>query len=82
MVTKQQQISLIKSSGRKMTDLHPDDIHVRFLSQDLALITDTTTMAGSSQGHDNPGKYRGLRVFVKENGRWKAAGAALTPLSS
>lgn len=82
VVNKQQQIQQIKSPNRVMKELHPDDIHVRCLSSDLALLTDTMSMAGTNQGRSVSGKYRALRVFVKQNGKWKAAGAAITPIAA
>lgn len=82
IVTKQPQIDQIKSSTHKLTELRPVDIHVHHLSSDLAILTDTTVKKGSSQGSNQTGKYRVLRVFVKQNSKWRAAGAAQTPLLS
>jgi uncharacterized protein (TIGR02246 family) len=82
IVNKQQQIDQIKSPTLKITDLHPDDIHVRCLSSDLALLTDTTTVSGSDKGQSMSGTYRVMRVFVKQNGAWKAAGASMTPVEN
>ena len=81
IVTGQQQIDQIKSPTHKLTALHPDDIHVRYQSPNLVILSDTTTMEGSSQGQVITGKYRALRVFVKQQGKWRAAGAAITPLA-
>ena len=81
MVTGQQQIDQIKSPSHKLTILHPDDIQLRYESPSLVILSDTTTMEGSSGGHTITGKYRTLRVFVKQDGKWRAAGAALTPLA-
>ena len=82
MVTGRQQIEQIKSPTHKLTALHPDDIQLRYESPSLAILTDTTSMEGSSQGQVITGKYRTVRVFVKQNGKWRAAGAALTPLAA
>jgi len=79
VVNKQQQIDQIKSPDLVIKELHPDDIHVRTLSADLALLTDTTTIAATSKGQSLRGTFRVMRVFVKQNGAWKAAGAAMTP---
>lgn len=81
IVTGQQQIEQIKSPTHKLAALHPDDIRVRYQSPNLVILSDTTTMEGSSQGQVITGKYRTLRVFVKQNGKWRAAAAALTPLA-
>jgi uncharacterized protein (TIGR02246 family) len=82
VVSKQQQIDQIKSPNRVMKDLHSDDIHVRCLSSDLAVLTDTTTMSGTNQGRSVTGQYRVLRVFVKQGGKWKAAAAAVTSVAA
>ena len=81
MVTGREQIDQIKSPAHKLTALHPDDIQIRYESPNLMILSDTTTMQGSSGGHTVTGKYRTLRVFIKQNGKWRAAGAALTPLA-
>ena len=81
IVTKQQ-IDQIKSSTHKLTELRPVDIHVHYLSSDLAILTDTTLKKGFSQGSKQIGEYRVLRVFVKQNGKWRAAGAAQTPVAT
>jgi ketosteroid isomerase-like protein len=80
IVNKQQQIDQIKSPNLVITDLHPDDIHVRCLSSDLALLTDTTTVAATNNGQSISGTFRVMRIFVKQNGTWKAAGASMTPV--
>lgn len=80
IVNKQQQIDQIKSPDLVITDLHPDDIHVRCLSSDLALLTDTTIIAATDKGQSLSGTFRVMRVFVKQNGTWKAAGASMTPV--
>ncbi|MGH9355551.1 MAG: nuclear transport factor 2 family protein [Terriglobia bacterium] len=82
IVTKQQQIDQIKSSTHKMTELRPVDIHVHYLSPDLAILTDTTIKKGSSEGVNQTGSFRVLRIFVKQNGKWRAAGAAQTPVAT
>lgn len=47
----------------------------------FALATDQTTLKGVfDKGHDFSGEYRVLRVFVKENGKWKTAATALCPI--
>jgi hypothetical protein len=42
---------------------------------------DTTTINSSPSGRDSVSKYQTLRVFVKQQGRWRAAGAVLTELA-
>lgn len=47
----------------------------------FALAMDQTTLTGVfDKGHDFSGEYRVLRVFVKEDGKWKTAATALCPI--
>jgi ketosteroid isomerase-like protein len=78
IVNKKQQIDQIADPQRANLELHPDDIQVRYASPDVAVLTDTTTIRGFSGGVTYDGKQRVMRVFVKQNGRWRAAGAGLT----
>lgn len=60
---------------------HPDDFHLMAVYGDFALATDHTNLM--SMGPD--GKLVGqdvrvLRMFAKENGKWRPAGAALVPI--
>lgn len=82
IVNKQEQIDQIKDPGRENLELHPDEIQVRYTSPDVAVLTDTTTIRGLSGGVNYNGKYRVIRVFVKQNGRWRAAGAGIAPLAA
>jgi ketosteroid isomerase-like protein len=79
VVDKATQIAQIKASTTKL-DVHPEDIVVRYAAPDIAVLTDTTVIRGARLGKDITGKYRVLRVFVKQNGEWHAAGAGLTKL--
>lgn len=55
----------------------PEDFKLRAVYGNFALATDTTTLKGGSLD----GVYRGMRMFVKENGKWRVAGAMFTPLT-
>jgi len=60
---------------------HPDDFHLMAVYGNFALATDHTNL--KSMGPD--GKLVGLdcrvlRMFVKEGGKWRPAGAALVPI--
>ena len=84
IVNKQQQLDQIEQlkPGGGLQALHPDDIQVRYASSDVAFLTDTTMIqGGGSSGPQYSGQYRVIRVFVKQNGRWRAAGAGITHLA-
>jgi ketosteroid isomerase-like protein len=82
IVNKQQQIAQIEDPQRANLELHPDDIQVRYASPDVAVLTDVTTIRGLSGGVNYNGKQRVIRVFVRQNGRWKAAGAGIVPIAA
>ncbi len=82
IANKQQQIDQVSNTSGDSLDLHPDDIQVRYTSPDVAVLTDTTTIRGHSGGITYDGQYRVMRVFVKQGGRWRAAGAGITRISA
>ena len=82
IVNKQQQIEQIMDPQRTLNELHPDDIQVRYVSPDVAVLTDTTTIKGTSGGVSYDGPQRVIRVFVKQHGRWRAAGAGIVRIAA
>ena len=80
IVNKKEQIDQIKDASRNIEEIHPDDIDVRYASPDVAVVLDTTTIRGVSGGVKYDGKYKVIRVFVKQHGRWRAAGAGIAPI--
>jgi ketosteroid isomerase-like protein len=81
IVNKQEQIDQIMDPQRTLSELHPDNIEVRYISPDVAVLTDTTTIRGTSGGVDYAGPQRVIRVFVKQQGRWRAAGAGIARIA-
>ncbi len=80
IVNKQQQIDQIKDPQRSLNEIHPDNIDVRYASPDVAVVLDTTTIRGTNGGVNYDGQHRVIRVFVKQHGRWRAAGAGIAPI--
>lgn len=80
IVDKKEQIDQIADPARTIKEIHPDNIDVRYISPEVAMLTDTTTIRGLSGGVDYNGTYKVIRVFVKEQGRWRAAGAGIAPI--
>jgi uncharacterized protein (TIGR02246 family) len=80
LVDKKGQLDMI--SNTKLGDLRiqSSDIQVRYTSPDVAVLTDTTTIHGTQGDVPYDGQYRVMRVFVKQHGRWRAAGAGLARL--
>ena len=82
IVNKQEQIDQIRDPQRILNEIHPDNIQVRYASPDVAVLTDTTTIRGESGGVRYDGPQRVIRVFVRQNGRWRAAGAGIVRLAT
>jgi ketosteroid isomerase-like protein len=80
IVNKQQQIDQIADLQRPALELHPEEIQVRYASPDVAVLTDSTVIHGLSGGVNYDGKQRVIRVFVRQNGRWRAAGAGIVTI--
>ena len=81
LVNKQQQLDMIRDA-RGDIEIHPDEIQVRYSSPDVAVLTDTTTIRGTQGGVKYDGQYRVMRVFVKQRGRWRAAGAGIARITA
>lgn len=60
---------------------HPDEFKLMAVYGDVALATDHTFLQSeSTDGKVHGTDVRVLRMFVKENGKWRPAGAALVPI--
>jgi ketosteroid isomerase-like protein len=60
---------------------HPDDFKLMAVYGNVALATDHTFLQAESAGGKVVGtQTRVLRMFVKEDGKWRPAGAALVPI--
>lgn len=80
LVNKQQQVDMISNTKLGDLQIQSTDIQVRYASPDVAVLTDTTTIHGNQGDVPYDGRYRVMRVFVKQHGRWRAAGAGLARL--
>ncbi len=68
---------------RKSTKIegYCDQIQVRGVYGDTVILTDRRVRKGvSADGKDISGQWRVTRVFVKQDGKWKAVGAAMTTI--
>ena len=58
-----------------------DEIQIRGIYGDTAILTDRRVRRGAgSDGRDISGQWRVTRVFVKQDGKWRAVAAAMTPI--
>jgi ketosteroid isomerase-like protein len=82
LVNKQQQVDMIKDAQHGDIEIHAEDIQVRYSSPDVAVLTDTTTIRGTQGSVKYDGQYRVMRVFAKQHGRWRAAGAGIARITA
>jgi ketosteroid isomerase-like protein len=82
ILTKAQLIGSLAANNTQMTHLDADDIQVSQVTTNLVVLTDRTTIKGLLNGKDITAQYRVFRVFIKQDGKWRAAGASLTRLAS
>jgi ketosteroid isomerase-like protein len=75
---KHEQIERIKARQRQVKGIQLDRVQVLYASPTVAILSDMTTTNESGSGTEPVRKYRTLRVFVKQQGTWRAAGAAFT----
>jgi ketosteroid isomerase-like protein len=78
---KQEQIERIKARQCHVKGIQLDKVQVLYASPTVAILSDMTTTNESSSGTQPVSKYQTLRVFVKQQGTWRAAGAAFTQLT-
>jgi len=79
VVNKAKQMKMLAKAARRPGSVSTrDDFKLRAVYGNVALATDHMTQQGTkAYGHDITGGYRVVRVFVKENGKWRAAESAL-----
>ena len=80
VINKAEQLAQFRAPGHRLDELHADDIDVRYCTNGAAILTDTTSIKGHMGSNEYSGKYRFIRMFVKEGDRWRAAGAGATPI--
>jgi hypothetical protein len=84
VVNKQQMMDMmLKASPKAGTGAFPDSFKLRAVYGNVALATDHTIIKGlDANGNIVPVREMGvLRMFVKENGKWRVAGAGLVPIA-
>jgi hypothetical protein len=83
VVNKQEMMDMMMKADRKPgTGAFPDTFKLRAVYGNVALATDHTIIKGvDANGKIVPVREMGvLRMFVKENGKWRVAGAGLVPI--
>ena len=82
-VSKEEMLDRIsKGNPKSGTGAFPDNFKLRAVYGNVALATDHTVIKGfDANGQPTSREISALRMFVRENGMWKVAGAALVPIS-
>jgi ketosteroid isomerase-like protein len=83
VVNKQEMMDMMmKADPKPGTGAFPVDFKLRAVYGNVALASDHTTIKGlDAKGNIVPVREMGvLRMFVKENGKWRVAGAGLVPI--
>jgi hypothetical protein len=82
LVSKQQQVDMIANTQLGDLAIQSTDVQVRYASPDVAVLTDLTTIRGKQGETSYDGQYRVMRVFAKQHGRWRAAGAGIARITT
>ena len=78
--TGEEMRKVIGAPGRHI-QIDIDDVVVRGVYGDTAIITDRTTQRGTApDGRQISGEYTVTRILQKQAGKWRALGAQMTPL--
>ena len=78
VLTKAQELELIKSGDIKVESVTTSDLKVRFFG-DVAVVTGTDIDKGSYyKGKDVSGRYLWMDVLVKRSGRWQSVASEET----
>ena len=78
--TGEEMRKVIGAPGRRI-QIDIDDVVVRGVYGDTAIITDRTTQQGMApDGRQISGEYTVTRILQKQAGKWRALGAQMTPL--
>lgn len=83
VVNKQEMMDMMVKSDRKPgTGAFPDTFKIRAVYGNVVLATDHTIIKGvDAKGNIVPTLEMGvIRMFVRENGKWRVAGAGLVPI--
>jgi hypothetical protein len=84
VVNKQEMMDMMmKADPKPGTGAFPVDFKIRAVYGNVVLATDHTTIKGvDANGNIVPVREMGvLRMFVRENGKWRVAGAGLVPIA-
>jgi ketosteroid isomerase-like protein len=81
LLNKTQQLENLKRPDRTLKVLNARETHVQFYAGgQVAILTEHVTVDGQDKGRPFGGEYRFLRVFAKQEGKWKVVLAQGSPM--
>ena len=81
LLDKKGQLENLKRPDRTLKVLNPRETQVRFYAGgQVAILTEHVTVDGQDKGRPFGGEYRFLRVFAKQDGKWKVVLAQGSPM--
>jgi len=81
LLNKTQQLENLKRPDRTLKVLNARETHVQFYGGgDVAILAEHVTVDGQDKGRPFGGEYRFLRVFAKQEGKWKVVLAEGSPM--
>lgn len=79
VISRAQLIQAFKTSDVAYDSMNLSEGTARIFNADTVLLTQKEELQGGLHGQNFSGKYRCVRVWVKENGFWQLASSQLTP---
>ena len=79
VMSKEQLLARVRSTEHTYEFLKSDNVAVRRYG-DVAIMTDRTSTKGAISGRAFGGDFRFVRIFVRQNGKWKAVLEQGTPI--
>src|SRR5580704_8579925 len=81
LLDKKGQLENLKRPDRTLKVVNPREMQVRFYAGgQVAILTEHVTVDGQDKGRPFGGEYRFLRVFAKQDGKWKVVLAQGAPM--
>src|ERR1700730_7418858 len=81
LLDKAGQLENLKRPDRTLKVLNARETHVQFYAGgQVAILTEHVTVDGQDKGRQFGGEYRFLRVFAKQDGKWKVVLAQGSPM--
>jgi len=73
-------LAMLKNPKASVQSAKLYDIQVRFLKDDVAMVTGTLAMTGSGAGKTLKVIYRSTDILVERSGKWLVAASLVTPV--